>query len=222
MPRSGRRRSRSSARRCPPHPARCASSTGSTTSRPAPSGARPAPGGGANRLARRGRFRAIDSPPQGCNDDAQGLPRYSVPDGVSGSARLRPGDPVPARRGARPGRQRLRRDAAGGRLLADAVPVHPGLGPPVGSRGPPAGAALEHRRHRRRHGAAGHGAEPGAAVRRALVERHRHRQHRRRAGLHRRRHAARAPRARHGDHRHGLRPGLHHRAVRRAARSATC
>ncbi len=64
------------------------------------------------------------------------------------------------------------------------------------------------------HGAAGRGAEPGAAVHRALLERHRHREHRGRAGVHRRRHAARAPRARHGHHRHGLRARLHHRAVR--------
>ena len=43
----------------------------------------------------------------------------------------------------------------GGRLLADAVPVRPGVGPPVRPRRPPARAAVQHRRHRRRHGAAG-------------------------------------------------------------------
>ncbi len=60
-----RRSLRCSGRRCPSTPTRCGSSTGATTSRPARSAARPAPGGGANRLARPGRFRAIDSAPQG-------------------------------------------------------------------------------------------------------------------------------------------------------------
>ena len=48
-----------------------------------------------------------------------------------------------------------------------------------------------------------------------ILERHRHRQHRRRAGLHRRRDAARATRARDGDRRHRFRPRLHLRAVHR-------
>ena len=60
-----------------------------------------------------------------------------------------PGDGAPARR------RRLRRDHARRRLLGHAVPLHPDLGPAVGSDRAPAGAALEHRRDRRRDGVPG-------------------------------------------------------------------
>ena len=65
------------------------------------------------------KFRAIDKRlgRLGRATHAQGIARHPVPDGVPRPARVRPGGAVPAGRGPRPGRQRLRGHPGGGVVL---------------------------------------------------------------------------------------------------------
>ena len=87
----------------PPHRPPCASSTGSTSSPAPPRRAPPAPGGvgrASRPCVRYPAHRFHDDQPAGPvrpAPDAHGLDRHAVPDGVHRPARLRPGDPVPAR-----------------------------------------------------------------------------------------------------------------------------
>ena len=229
MRRAARPCSRCFARRCRRTRPPCASFTGSTSSR-APTEERAT--GAWWRRTRLAPRRAVpcaqvpdlhDRPPptdvtlrDGPTRRARRLDRHAVPDGVHRPARLRAGDPVPARDGAAAGRRRLRRDHARRRVFDHAVSVHPDLGAAVGSRSgggrccsgasPPRRSAWRWSAWRRRC---------RCCIGGARVQRHRHREHRGRAGLRRRRDAARAPRARHGDHRHRVRARLHPGPVRR-------
>ena len=98
-------------------------------------------------------------------------------------------------------RQRVRRDAPRLGLLADAVPLRPGVGARLGPRRAAPGPPLVHRRHRARDGRARArrsraGSSIALALRRAHLRRHRHGEPRHGERVHRRHHEARGPRAR--------------------------